>query len=401
MKSLKLSIVLFLFVVSAVWILPTACNQDTIPVTGISLNKSTTFLLVGKMLVLDAVVEPADATNKTVTWNSNDNSIATINSAGEITGVAGGTVTITATTEDGKFMATCTVTVIESSITMTTRGSWICFGIEILEESENLTIDWGDGKKSKITDAIRNNERWFSFCHEYQSASERHITIGGVIIMDLSCGENNLTALDVSRATMLTSLDCEKNYITALDVSKNIALTYLNCQYNQLTNLDVSGATALTYLNCSYNKLPALDVSRNTELTTLDCRRNKLTALNVSLNSTLSFLDCSTNQLNFLDLTYNSELVLLCLCYNGLTNLDVSANTMLLYLCCMFNNLTANVLNDLFRTLPYIPGYGGWIEIWGNPGEHDCDRSIVDERGWKFDEDLHFSCQHTCWDEWR
>ena len=380
-------------------------DDGIIHVTGVTLNYSSAVsLLVDKTLYLETTIEPADATNQTVTWSTSDERVATVNPAGEVTAVAPGTATITVTTDDGKFTANCIVTV-APNITMTTQDWGVYFCITIaagVETSGSLTIDWGDGEVSEIKDAeSKNVAGTFCFRHDYSGRSEHRIVIVGDHIKSLGCGENELTALDVSSATELTSLHCDKNRITALDVSRNTALTYLNCMYNQLTALNVSGATMLTRLNCSYNKLTVLDVSRNTAVTGLDCRGNKLTSLDVSLNTALLFLDCSGNQLTALDLSANSALGELCVCYNRIKDLDLSANTELLWFCCMYNKLTASALNDLFRSLPYIPAtkWGGNIDEWGNPGSFECDYSIAEEKGWKFEE-IHWNCQMTCWEEW-
>ena len=160
-------------------------------------------------------------------------------------------------------------------------------------------------------------------------------------LRSLSCGRNQLTALDVSKNTALTYLHCSYNQLTSLDVSKNTALTKLYCYNNQLTSLDVSKNTALTYLDCWGNSLTKLDVSKNTALTYLDCGYNQLTALDVSKNTALTYLSCSYNQLTTLDVSKNTALTDL-LCHNNqLTTLDVSKNTALTRLRCHNNQLTS------------------------------------------------------------
>ena len=74
----------------------------------------------------------------------------------------------------------------------------------------------------------------------------------------------------------VTRLFCGENQLTALDVSKNTALTDLRCGMNQLTALDVSKNTALTKLYCCNNQLKALDVSKNTELESVYCHGNQI-----------------------------------------------------------------------------------------------------------------------------
>jgi uncharacterized protein YjdB len=79
-------------------------------VTGVTLDKTTLELGVGKGAKLTATVAPADATNKAVTWSSDNTAVATVN-GGVVTGVAAGTATITVTTADGNKTTTCPVTV--------------------------------------------------------------------------------------------------------------------------------------------------------------------------------------------------------------------------------------------------------------------------------------------------
>ena len=86
-------------------------NPTTVSVTGITLSQTEAAMTVGgETLTLTATVAPDDATDKTVTWTSSDPTVATV-ANGVVTAVAAGTATITATTTDGSFTATCDVTV--------------------------------------------------------------------------------------------------------------------------------------------------------------------------------------------------------------------------------------------------------------------------------------------------
>ena len=82
-----------------------------VPVTGVSLDESSITLDVGGNQTLTATVTPEDATNKKVRWSSDNEAVATVSEDGVVTAMAGGTAVITATTHDGLFTATCTVTV--------------------------------------------------------------------------------------------------------------------------------------------------------------------------------------------------------------------------------------------------------------------------------------------------
>lgn len=84
---------------------------DDKSVTGVSLNYSSNTIEKGKTFTLKATVRPSTAKNKTVTWTSSDPSVATVTNKGVVKGVGKGDAVITATTKDGGFIASCTVTV--------------------------------------------------------------------------------------------------------------------------------------------------------------------------------------------------------------------------------------------------------------------------------------------------
>ena len=81
-----------------------------VPVTGIALNRETASIGTGETLTLTPIFSPETATNKNVTWSSSDKTVATVEN-GIVTPLKKGTTTITVTTEDGGFSASCLVTV--------------------------------------------------------------------------------------------------------------------------------------------------------------------------------------------------------------------------------------------------------------------------------------------------
>ena len=335
----------FLYIAAAAALLTAACNRQgeeedpVISVTGITHNLPATLeLLVGATLTFEAAVEPAEATNQTVTWSTSDDQVETVSPAGEVIAVTTGTVTITATADDGKFTATCVVTVYETGvITMTT----LAFEVEFIISKTGtggVIIDWGDGE------TYASSSNGITISHSYSDASEHRITIAGSNIWSLYSWGNSLTTFDVNKYT---------------------ALEYLHFGGNQLTSLDVSNNTMLRGLWVGSCPLSTLDVRNNTLLTLLNVSNCPLTTLDLSHNVALEDLYVSDNQL---------------------ISLDVSNNTNLQTLICSDNQLTAAALNELFKTLPDIPeGERPWgcIVIDGNPGASDCDRSIAEEKRWK------------------
>jgi len=90
----------------------TVTIDTSVPVQGVSLDKTSLYMTkTGQTVQLTATVEPANATNKSVTWSSSNTAVATVEN-GVVTAVGNGTAVITVTTEDGGKTATCTVTVL-------------------------------------------------------------------------------------------------------------------------------------------------------------------------------------------------------------------------------------------------------------------------------------------------
>lgn len=89
----------------------TPTGNVTYLVTGVTLDKDQLTLLPGDSAELKATVKPDNATDKTVTWESDKPEVATV-ADGKVTAVKSGTATITAKTADGSGKtATCAVTV--------------------------------------------------------------------------------------------------------------------------------------------------------------------------------------------------------------------------------------------------------------------------------------------------
>ncbi len=86
-----------------------------VAVTSVSLSPTSASLNVGGTQQLTPTVLPTNATNKSVTYSSNNTAVATVNASGLVTAVANGTATITVTTVDGSKTSTCLVTVTTAS----------------------------------------------------------------------------------------------------------------------------------------------------------------------------------------------------------------------------------------------------------------------------------------------
>jgi len=87
-------------------------TKSYVPVSGISLNKSSVSILVGTSETLTKTIKPSNATNTDATWTSTNTSVATVDSTGKVTAKKVGTAIITVSSSG--YNATCKVTVIDT-----------------------------------------------------------------------------------------------------------------------------------------------------------------------------------------------------------------------------------------------------------------------------------------------
>lgn len=122
--------------------------EAPVKVTSLTLNKATTWMLIGGSETLNVTtVDPDNATDKSVTWSSDKTSVATVDeNTGAINGVAPGTAKITATAKDGSGVtATCTVIVglLSGKFKINAAGDQIQFAQGNLQaKTEDLGVSW-------------------------------------------------------------------------------------------------------------------------------------------------------------------------------------------------------------------------------------------------------------------
>ena len=133
--------------------------EESVAVTGVTLDKTEVALNIGETVTLTATVAPDDATDKTVTWATSDETVATV-ADGVVTAVAAGTATITVITTDGAKTATCTVTVAEPTYNVTFKegtadvGNWTIDPASA-KQGQTVTITYNGTKKVKSVKAVK------------------------------------------------------------------------------------------------------------------------------------------------------------------------------------------------------------------------------------------------------
>lgn len=115
----------------------------------------------------------------------------------------------------------------------------------------------------------------------------------------LYCDYNELTELDLTQNSALSSLNCSYNELTTLNLYYNYYLYFLECHNNQLITIDVRQSYNLTYLSCFNNEIIGLDLSSNMGLQTLYGYNNDLYSLKIKNFNNTSILNFDvTNNLN-------------------------------------------------------------------------------------------------------
>ena len=152
-------ITLFTILLSISLITTYSCKKEkdkSVLVTEVGLNKTSTTLIEGETETLVATVMPENATDKSVVWESGNESVATVSQEGLVTAVGEGKATITVKTNDGGFSASCEVTVKKKVIAVT--------GVKLSAASMTLR----EGDKGTLTatvepaNATNKNVEWWT-----------------------------------------------------------------------------------------------------------------------------------------------------------------------------------------------------------------------------------------------
>ncbi len=210
----------------------TACG--TTAVTQVALNKTELSLTVGAEETLTATVSPDDATDKSVTWSSSDESIATVSAAGKVTAVAVGSATVTVKTTDGSKEATCAVTVTEA-----TPGTVAVTGVTLDKTSATLIDDVRGGVLTlnatvAPADATDKAVTWTS-----SDPTVAAVVDGVVTAKKAGTATITVTTVDGSKTATCT--------ITVNAVTSRMLLTVGQTVNVEVDAVDISDTTVVSY----------------------------------------------------------------------------------------------------------------------------------------------------------
>lgn len=251
-------------------------EATVIPVTGISLTESTLTILEGNKHTLFATITPSNATNRSITWTTSDNTVATVDSAGEISAVGVGNATITATTVDGGFTATCSVTVERNTIEVT--------GVSLNKNSTTIqagntetltatlspsgaigTISWSSSDTSKatvnngtITAVATGTSIITATCKGYSATCE--VTV--IDVTGISLNESAISMEAGDTTTLVATLSPEGITGTIEWVSSDTSLATVN---NGLVTAIAAGTATITATCRGYSATCEITITASTK----------------------------------------------------------------------------------------------------------------------------------------
>ncbi len=153
--------------------------ENTISVTGISLDYSNISIQLDNTYQLNLIFTPENATNRECSWSSSNNSIASVSNSGLVSALALGQTTISVTSSDGEFSDSCVVSIISNiskiamitdsgSITDESYNQGVWEGMLKADDQFDIDIQYQipDGTEkvdylAKIDDLYQDNYRFF------------------------------------------------------------------------------------------------------------------------------------------------------------------------------------------------------------------------------------------------
>lgn len=286
-----------------IWDVTVTYSASIVNVTGVSLNKTSLSIPVGESETLTPTVAPAEATNKNVTWESDDEGVATVVD-GVVTGVAEGTATITVTTEDGSKTATCDVTVTKAptaSVTLdfTSNASW-----GFPEDTKTVTsTDYSNGKYTITLEGSTGNGYYFDTTNNNLLLGKSGATLTLPAfpfdvekIKVYGAGENasasvtfNIFVGDDAVSTSATSSKVDHVFDIAAEKQAEgtiYVIKVTSAQNMRITKIEIFGKKKVTIASSGYSTLAssyALDFSGVSGLTAFVV--SDITSTNVNITS--------------------------------------------------------------------------------------------------------------------
>jgi len=195
----------------------TSCSCAIFHVTAVEVDPQQMVLSINETREIQAIVYPENATDKSVSWASDNETVATVDENGQVTAVAVGTANITVTTRDGGKTANCAVTVVEpihvESVTL---------------DKHNLSLVVGDNDYLTATisptDATDPSVSWASDNETVATVENGKVTaVGkGTTTITVTTNDGHYTDTCVVTVTPLSYICVEANADSTLTLNNGV-----------------------------------------------------------------------------------------------------------------------------------------------------------------------------------
>jgi uncharacterized protein YjdB len=149
-----------------------APNSNPYRVAAVRISPETLVVEKGRPVSLTATVVPETATNKNVTWRTSNSYVASVSSQGVVNGLAQGHTVVSVRSDDGGFVAECSVDVVDYEIRVN--------GISLNHTTTDVNVDGTRYLVASISPANATNKRvrWVTSNWEIASVSQNGIVVG-------------------------------------------------------------------------------------------------------------------------------------------------------------------------------------------------------------------------------
>lgn len=262
-----------------------ALYSNYVAVTGLSLSYSTLTLEVGETLKLIPTITPNNASDKSVRWATSNASILSVADDGTVTAVSEGLATVSCTTNDGNYVATCSVDVQEAVVTYTVTNTLTnCFN-----SNASTEVNENSSYSGTITAA-----------ESYRLTSVT-VTMGGTDITSTAYNDGVISIASVTGNLVITA-----TATVIANILQNTVVTtgkYLKTNDGTIANsgtefvtddIDISEYAGqvilIDFIGCTYS----LDAYRfafyDSSNTFIECKYNGLTKLSYEVPSNAKYM---------------------------------------------------------------------------------------------------------------
>jgi len=176
-------------------------------VTHVTVSPTTLVLVVGANATVVATVHPAVALNRSVTWASSNEAVATVNAQGRVTGESPGLAIITVTTTDGARTASVAVSVVPPPVRVT-GVALSQAGVALNPANRSLTVGQTDELDATVSPANASNPAvvWSSSNSQVAAVNVHGLVTAvspGLAIISVTTVDGNFTAQTVVEVAVL------------------------------------------------------------------------------------------------------------------------------------------------------------------------------------------------------